>query len=1342
MSTEKLSKVPMRSGVTSSNPSLQHKSIALVLLLLSIYAVFNAAPAAAQAINTGTIVGSVKDPSGAVIGGAELTLTDKATGTSRSTVTNDTGSYVFTDVPPGNYDLTVKHGGFSQGKVANLRVDVGRQVTANVPLRVGGITEEIQVQVSGTELQTLSATVGNTVTGQALETLPSLGQDASSFVTMQPGVSPDGSAAGTVVDQAVFSLDGGNNSNDMDGSSGVYNPNFGDDPAGGLFSNANNAISGSSAGINGGQPSGVMPTPVDSVEEFKVSTTNQTADFNNSSGMEVAIVTKRGTNSWHGTAYEYYLDNNFSGNTWDNNQSGTPVPDWHRSWFGVAFGGPIIPKEILGGKTFFFFNYQGARFPNSQTITKLVPSTDMRNGILHLPTGTTDPNCPSGVCDLNALDPLGIGINSYVQQLWNTYMPLPTPSSASASGVSCFGLTNDTFCDGVNTLGFKANLAIPQNDNFAVVRLDHDFSQKWHLMSSYRYYHLTRATADQVDIGGFFPGDKLGTPVSLTNRPQVPWFFVAGLTTNISSRVTNDLHYSFLRNWWQWGSKGDPSQFSTLGAALEPFGEQRDDVAAPYNVNTQQTRTRFWDGKDHFIRDDVSWLRGNHLVQFGGQYQHNWNYHQRTDNGAGINYYPVYQLGDTAGSGNVDMTPLAAAFSDPILAREAAAVLGIVTDTQQAYTYSGSGSSLTLNPALTPAFDKVSIPYYNLYFNDTWHIKPSITVTYGLGWALEMPPTEENGKQVLFVGPDGAELDTQSYLSQRKSQALAGQVYNPQIGFSLIGSVTGHPSHMYDPFYHAFSPRIAVAWNPVPDTVLRGGYSRIYGRLNGVGLVLGPLLSPGLIEAVNCLYVLANGTCATSGSVDTTTAFRIGTNGTTAPLPPANATLPQPLFPGIGGNAEAATASPLDPHFRPNSVDSFDLTIQHQFSSKISMEVGGISRWIHNELLSVNLNSVPYMMTLGGQQFQTAYANIQKAMGCATSNVACQAATPASTLASLAPQAFFETALAGTTFPCTPSCTAGLINNPSFFGMLQSQSVYDLWSSLDTGGAAPGFNFPISMMNTAGQISSNVDMTTSLGHGNYNALFATFKVNEWNGITIQNNFTWSRSLGTGGVIQATSGQAVVDPFNFDTQYGTEPSDRRYVDTMFLVYQSPFFSGQQGVLGHILGGWTPSFVFAAGSGAPLYCATNTGFAFNGYSGGQDFGSADGNLINTDANCLQTVQNTSASVHNLGGGTYSIFGDPTGVYNTLRPLILGMDTRSGGYGQFRGLPYWNVNMGIKKNLRITERVNAEASLNIINVLNHNQLLDPGLALTNTPSTFGQLSAEGTLPRAMEMGIRVKF
>ena len=1330
----------------------QKRHLVSGLLVLCLGLVISPIHAWAQTTSAGTVVGVVTDPSGAVVPNATVTMTDKATSAKRTTMTNQTGAYVFVNVPPGTYDITINQPGFAEARIPNRVVEVGNQLTLNVSLKVGSATQVVEVSVTGTELQTLNSTVGNTVNSLTLQSLPSLGRDVSSFVTLQPGVSPDGSVAGTVVDQSVFMLDGGNNSNDMDGSGGVYNPSFGDDPTGGLMSNPLNQLSGAINGIAGNQPSGVMPTPVDSVEEFKVATANQTADFNNSSGMQVSIVTKRGSNAWHGTAYEYYLDNTMSGNTWQNNGSGTPVPDWHRSWFGGAVGGPIIPKDVLGGKTYIFVNYQGTRFPYSETFDRLVPSTDMRNGILH------DLSNPSITYNLNTLDPRGIGINSFVKQLWNK-MP-----GGNVASTPCGPFTGDGICDGVNTVDFRANLALPQSDNFGVMRIDHDFGSKWHFMSSYRYYHLQRATDDQVNIGSLL-GGTVGTPTSLTNRPQVPWYLVLGMTTNISSHVTNDFRYSFLRNWWQWGSAGDPAQFSTLGAALEPFGETTGgkETLAPYNVNTQQTRTRFWDGKDHFFRDDVSMLKGSHLLQFGGQYQHNWNYHERTDNGAGINYYPVYQLGSAGsnGTGTVSLADLGPAFSNATLAREAAAILGIVTQTQQVYTR--SGTNLTLNPALTPAFDQTTIPYYNLYFNDTWKLKPSITVTYGLGWSLEMPPVEANGKQVVFVDAQDRPIDTATYLAQRQAAALKGQVYNPEVGFALIDNVAGHPKYPFNPFYGGFSPRIAIAWNPDlgpalggKNTVFRGGYGRIYGRVNGVNLVLTPLLSPGILQPVSCTNVLNYKTtpgdgipsCNAAVIPTASTAFRIGTDGTTAPLPAASPTLPQPLFPGIN-SVEGSTASPLDPHFRPNSVDSFDFTIQHQISNKLSVEVGAISRLIHHELQNINVNSVPYMMTLGGQQFQGAYAAVEKALGCATSAIACnataQAVAKGGAPPTVAPQPFFEAALSGTGY-CTgfANCTTAVVSKE--FSNFASQSVWSLWSDLDNGGTAPGFNFPFSMMNTAGQLTSNVTMSTSLGHGNYNAGFVTFKMNDWHGVTMQNNFTWSKALGTGGVVQATSEETAVDPFDLNRQYGPQAFDRKFVYTAFLVYQPPYYRGQQGLLGHVLGGWTFAPIFTAGSGAPLFCNTNTGLAGEGYSGSQDFGSGDGASVFTNANCVLTSRaGTGASVHYING-TPNIFANPVAVANNVRPLILGLDGNSGGFGQFHGLPYWNMNLGIKKNFRVTERFSADASVNFVNVLNHNQFLDPILNISGltaaTASSFGQVSTEGTLPRTVEFGIRVNF
>ncbi len=210
--------------------------------------------------------------------------------------------------------------------------------------------------------------------------------------------------------------------------------------------------------------------------------------------------------------------------------------------------------------------------------------------------------------------------------------------------------------------------------------------------------------------------------------------------------------------------------------------------------------------------------------------------------------------------------------------RVAAAALGIVTAAQVAYTR--QGPTLALNPPLTHAFDKSTIPYYNIYFSDTWHMKPSLTLSYGLGWTLEMPPTEATGKQTVLVDAADEPVKTLDYLAQKKAAALKGQVYNPELGFALVGNVGKGTKYPYNPFYGSFSPRVGVAWNPRFDgdgigskifghegTVIRGGYGRVYGRLNGVDLVLVPLLGVGLIQPVQCTKALIGrndgGACGT-----------------------------------------------------------------------------------------------------------------------------------------------------------------------------------------------------------------------------------------------------------------------------------------------------------------------------------------------------------------------------------------------------------------------------------------------------------------------------------------------
>jgi hypothetical protein len=1356
-------------------------TVSLALFMMFLICIGTVLPALGQSSNTGTVVGTVTDPTGAVVDSADVNLTDPSVHSSRSATSNSTGRYILVDVPPGNYELSFSKQGFSTAKT-HITVEVGQALTLNMTLNVGSANTVVEVTAVGNELQTMNATVGNTINNLTIDNLPALGRDVSTFIALQPGVSPDGSVAGAVVDESAFTLDGGDNTNDMDGSMSVYTKSFAGDPSGGVANQ--NSIGPSVGGKGVGGATGVLPTPQDSVEEFKVNTAGQTADFNSSSGSEVKVVTKRGTDAWHGTGYEYYKDNHWSSNSWQNNFSGIAIPSFHYSRYGGAIGGPLIPKEVLGGRTYFFFNYEAFNFPNSETIARNVPSPTLQLGLLTDDvTGTLynlkpTPVTYNGVTyPGTANDPRGIGMNPLVQMIWNKYEP--------ASNAKC----SLSLCDGANILGFSANLAQPTTSKFAVGRLDHDFSSKWHLMSSYRWYELKAAADSQVDIGGFFPGDKLGTPASVSSLPQQAFLWTAGLTTNISTNTTNDLHYSFLRNFWQWKRAGDPTQTATLGGALEidsgqsaGFGQVND--LGPYNVDTQNTRNRFWDGHDQMLRDDVSMLKGNHLFTFGGTYEHNWDYHQRTDNGGGINNQVVYELGNgTSGSGLAQDIPLCSQAGVTITGCSSlsAAALGIVSIAQVAYTR--SGANLTLNPIGSPAFDKSTIPYYNVYFSDTWHMRPTFTLTYGLGWTLEMPPVEANGKQVELVDSSDQPISGGAYLSARKRAALLGQNYNPEIGFALLGNTANGPKYPYNPFYGSFSPRVAAAWSPRfdgdslaaklfghEDTVVRVGYGRIFGRLNGVNLVLVPLLGPGLLQPTQCVTGLSNGTCGRAASNTATTAFRIGVDGLTAPLQQASATLPQPYYPGVNG-ISAATASALDPNFRPNEVDSVNLTIQRQLSRKVILEVGYIGRRITHEYQPVNLNAVPYMMTQGGQQFAQAYKNVVLQLcggvqGLAGGGCNGNGAGGPLTATSIRPQPFFESAMNPAYCQIggvASTCTAAMVTNE--LANLTKAQVWTLWSDLDGGAGCTqcngqGFVFNgvpgTTMMNntnpaigaTSPQMSSGPASIASTGYGNYNAGFASLKMADWKGLTLQSNFTYSKALGTGALVQATGGYTPDDPFNLGTMYGLQTFNRKFVYNFFFVYQPPFFKGQSGFLGRALGGWTFSSVFSAGSGAPVELFTSTG-------DGQEYGAGDNANYFGNENAVPVAPAKSGHVYSQPGNFPNLFKAGPAAINDFRNPILGLDNKDCGFGCFPGLPYWNMDLSIRKNFRVTEGISMEIQGVFANVFNHNQFLDPDgfyasyLAPIDSsqPGSFGTLSGGSAQEepggnRQIEVGLRVRF
>jgi hypothetical protein len=793
----------------------------------------------------------VTDEQNAAVVGAEVHLLESATGSSQTTLTNDTGRYVIVNVQPGTYVVTVSKQGFTVFKISAQKVDVGSAMTINASLKVGSTSTTVEVSASaGADLQTTNATVGNTLTSAALMLLPNMGRDVSTLAVLQPGTTPSGMTAGAFSDQNVFTLDGGNNSDDMAGNNTSYVTNF----------------TGTGGTQTNGSPSGIVPTPVESIEEFKVGSFNQTADFSGSIGSQVQMVTKRGTNAYHGSAYGFYFATNVgAANSWSNNHtpSGgltyTALPSNHRDRFGGSLGGVLLPK-LLGGKTYFFVNYEGSRFPNVGTIEKNSPSALLRAGVIQVADASgkfqpynlnPNPVTVNGVtyqpaqCGGTACDPRGIGLNPIVSKIWQ-YMPMPTDFTGAAG-------------DGTNVGGYIASIRAPLTTNGYVARIDHDINEKNRFFATYRYTTLTSLTTNQVDIGGINGGAALGTPTATAPRKQKPSFWVLGLTSSITPTITNDFRWNYSRNYWQWFlTGGDVPQLPGLAGAVEIGGESAGTNALiPYNVNAQSTRTRFWDGKDSLVKDDVTIIKSNHLIQIGGSYQKNSDIHARTDNGQGINNSLTYQITSSNinfGSFNYPTGMPASQASN--FNTYYSYVMGMVSQSQLVYTR--TGSNLALGPIGSSAVAHSVIPYYNTYFADTWHIKPSVTLSYGLSYQLEMPPHEDNSKQVSMVYQDGSQVDAANYMAQRIKAALAGSVYNPTLGFATVNNVGAGQKYPYNPFYGGFSPRFSIAWNPKYNdgilhtllgsnsTVLRVGYGRLFGRLNGVNQLLVPLLPPGL----------------------------------------------------------------------------------------------------------------------------------------------------------------------------------------------------------------------------------------------------------------------------------------------------------------------------------------------------------------------------------------------------------------------------------------------------------------------------------------------------------------
>src|SRR5437870_9096949 len=568
----------------------------VVLLTLAI-----PASATAQTAATATVLGTVTDPQQAVVAGAAVELRDTGTNEVRTQTTNSAGQYSFPGVAPGMYKITVTMQGFKTVTISSFSVDVNKSHTVNFKLELGQLNEVLQVEAGASvELQTTDAQIGNNVSSDAMLKLPTLRRNAAALLKLQPGVSPGTGTfprvgmrvAGAVDDQNTFTLDG--------------------------IDVTDNIVGGLGADI------AVIPLGVDSVEEFRVGVNNPNASFGRASGGQIAVVGKSGTNRFHGSSYWYHQNDYFNANEWELNRIHRARPVIRDNRFGGAVGGPLWKD-----KTFFFFNYEGRRFPQQSSFTRLMPSNLLKQGILQFKDASgntiqynlaTSTLCGSGT---TGCDPRGLGISPSVAALWALDPAGTDPSVAGA--------------DGLNTLGFHGTAATPLSTNFYTLRFDHQMSQKWRFNGSYTYYQTTQVSGGQgaqYDIRG-------GTTKAVSTSPTDRDAIIAGLTGQITPHLYNSFHFGWVRARQSFNRLA-PSAAAALEnivgtgssagqIALAPGQAQTNLVDAPIEVDTQRARFQNSTGRNIQYLDDVSWIKSAHTLQFGANIRHIPTIHIRND---------------------------------------------------------------------------------------------------------------------------------------------------------------------------------------------------------------------------------------------------------------------------------------------------------------------------------------------------------------------------------------------------------------------------------------------------------------------------------------------------------------------------------------------------------------------------------------------------------------------------------------------------------------------------------------------------------------------------------------
>ncbi len=658
-------------------------------------------------------------------------------------------------------------------------------------------------------------------------------------------------------------------------------------------------------------------------------------------------------------------------------------------------------------------------------------------------------------------------------------------------------------------------------------------------------------------------------------------------------------------------------------------------------------------------------------------------------------------------------------------------------------------SNLQPQPLGTPLRDVTNqwAPYF--YMQDSWRIRPNLTLYYGLSYGWQTSPTEQNNLQTVMINAATGQEITGSFMQQKLQAALSGQIYNPTFGFATVGA-----SHLpvYNVDYGAVAPRIAVAWNPSATSglfkflgdkksVIRGGWGIVYDRGNQVQSVEIPMLGIGFDQNAIVAAPLCNATgaggpgcnAAAGSSNYGLSSFRVGIDGA-LPLPVATAAT-SPIVPAAG--AETLSFQ-VDPNFKTGRSYNIDFSFQRELPGGIIMEAAYIGRMSRDLPQSLNVNSAPYMFkdNASGQSFAQAYDGIANALRSGQ-------AAPA--------EPWFENQFPGLAAAHgAATATAYIVGKNS--SNFVNGAVGNLFLNLDSYRRSLG-------LQAYDSDQAQVEVLRSyVGYANYNAGIVTFTKRFSRGLSIIGNYTLSKALDDGITNQNNAG-VFSNSFYPGVQYGPSAYDRRHVVNLIYQYDLPAGNGHRlsggPVVNRVLGGWYTSGIFTAYSGLPLHVLEGNNVWGGGTSiiGANDYMVPTGALpsANVDsgvssATCSNGIANTLVA-SSVSGTGLDIFSNPATAYCGVRYIQLSTDGRTGSANPLYGLPFWNFDLRVGKSTDITERAKLGFSADFFNVFNHQNFANPSLTYTS-PSTFGVINSTFTPPnrtnaaRWIELGLRLDF